>query len=110
MLSHFNYLKDRLEEFRVREFQMRVERAETKLREYCSKKKMKGKPKAKQELKMDDIFYGFQYHLSSELCQAFDDVKEKFQSIEELSQVNSSNILLMKHELKGLKFSQGKLP
>ena len=48
--------------------------------------------------------------LSSELCQAFDDVKEKFQSIEELSQVNSSNILLMKHELKGLKFSQGKLP
>ena len=110
MLSHFNYLKDRLEEFKVREFQRRVEEAETKLREYCSKKKMKGKPKAKQELKIEEIFYGFQYHLSSELCQAFDDVKEKFQSIEELSQVNSSNILLMKHELKGLKFSQGKLP
>lgn len=37
-------------------------------------------------------------------------MKEKFRSIEELSQANSSNIMLMKHELKGLKFSQGKPP
>lgn len=48
MLICFKYLKGKLEEFQVKEFQRRVEDAEIKLKEYCSKKKTKGKPKVRQ--------------------------------------------------------------